>query len=196
MFETIRADLRQMRKHNVVRAGGRGQYVKLLLQPATIAVMTYRFGRWARQMPVPGLRHLLLVCAMIVRYPVEILTGVHISPGADIGPGFNVHTPYGVFVAPVKIGRNCTVQHGVVITYSTRRIGDNVYFGPGAKVAGRCSIGNNVVVVANSVVLADVPDDRMAVGIPARAVFPRGKTLDFADAPNGTAAHAAGIEES
>jgi serine O-acetyltransferase len=182
MFDTIRADLGQMLKHNVVRHGGAAQYAKLLLQPTTIAVLNYRLGRSLRSVRVPVLRQLLIIIAAIIRYPVEILTGVHISPQADIGPGFGVHTPYGVFVGPIKIGRNCVVQHGVVIGYSTRRIGDNVYFGPGAKVMGPCTIGDNVVVVANSVVLADIPSDRIAIGIPARATFPRGRTLDFDDA--------------
>jgi serine O-acetyltransferase len=171
-----------MLKHNVKRGGGGAQWPKLLLQPTTIAVLNYRFGRWSRRIPIPGLRHLVVVMATVLRYPVEILTGVHIAPGADIGPGFGVHTPYGVFVGPTTIGRNCVVQHGVVIGYSTRRIGDNVYFGPGAKVMGPCTIGDNVVVVANSVVLADIPSDRIAIGIPARATFPRGRTLDFDDA--------------
>src|SRR5688572_3610273 len=148
-----------MLKHNVKRGGGRGQWPKLLLQPTTIAVLNYRFARWSQSIRIPGFRHLPMMIAVVVRYPVEIFTGVHISPRADIGPGFGVHTPFGVFVGPAKIGRNCVVQHGVVIGYSTRRIGDNVYFGPGAKVMGTCTIGDNVVVVANSVVLADIPSD-------------------------------------
>ncbi len=179
MLENVRADLHQMGKFNV-GPGWMNQHVKLLLQPATLAVLSYRFGRWSRAFPVPGIRHLLVAISAVVRYIVEIMTGVHISPDADIGPGLNVHTPYGVFIGAVKIGKNCVVQHGVVISYSARRIGDNVYFGPGAKVMGACTVGNNVIVVANSVVLADVPDNRMAIGIPARASFPRGRTLSFA----------------
>jgi serine acetyltransferase len=49
-----------------------------------------------------------------------------------------------------------------------RSVGDNVYFGPGAKVIGRAAVGNNVRVVANSVVMTDVPDDLTVVGVPAR----------------------------
>src|SRR5439155_7335899 len=67
-----------------------------------------------------------------------------------------------------KIGRNCVVQHGVAITQGVRSIGDNVYFGPGAKVIGGAAIGNNVRVVANSVVMTDVPDNLTVVGVPAR----------------------------
>jgi serine O-acetyltransferase len=96
------------------------------------------------------------------------VTGVEISPRAEIGPGLVVHTTHGVFIAETRIGRNCVVQHGVAITNGVRSVGDNVYFGPGAKVIGRAAVGNNVRVVANSVVMTDVPDNLTVVGVPAR----------------------------
>ncbi len=46
-------------------------------------------------------------------------------------------------------------------------IGNNVDIGTGAKVLGNIRIGNNVVIGANAVVLTDVPDDSVAVGVPA-----------------------------
>jgi serine O-acetyltransferase len=69
---------------------------------------------------------------------------------------------------------NCVIQHGVAITNGAGRIGDNVYFGPGAKVIGRANVGNNAVVVANSLVMSDVPDNTTVVGVPARIRLPRG----------------------
>jgi len=50
-----------------------------------------------------------------------------------------------------------------------------VYFGPGAKVIGHARIGNNVVVVANSLVMTDVPDNTTVIGVPARIRLPRGR---------------------
>jgi len=93
---------------------------------------------------------------------------VQISPRADIGPGLVVHTTHGVFIAETRIGRNCVVQHGVAITHGVRSVGDDVYFGPGAKVIGRAAVGSNVRVVANSVVMTDVADNLTVVGVPAR----------------------------
>ena len=49
-------------------------------------------------------------------------------------------------------------------------IGDNVYIGPGAKIFGKISIGNNVKIGANAVVLKDAPDNAILVGIPARNI--------------------------
>jgi serine O-acetyltransferase len=47
-------------------------------------------------------------------------------------------------------------------------IGSHVYIGAGAKVLGRIVIGDRARIGANAVVLADVPADGTAVGIPAR----------------------------
>jgi serine O-acetyltransferase len=186
MFENLRADLRRAREINV--GPERSALLKLLLQPTTIAVVTYRFGHWVTKCRIPVVRQVLAVVAMFSRCFVQVLTGVNICPDAKIGPGFVIHTPYGVFVGPTKIGRNCVVQHGVVISYGTRRIGDNVFFGPGAKVIGNANIGSNVVVVANSVVITDVPDNTTVAGVPARMRLPRGKTLMHGEgsvSPNG-----------
>jgi len=46
-------------------------------------------------------------------------------------------------------------------------IGNNVDIGSGAKLLGPIKIGNNVLIGANAVVLCDVPDDCIAVGVPA-----------------------------
>ncbi|MCY4127119.1 MAG: serine acetyltransferase, partial [Pseudomonas sp.] len=45
--------------------------------------------------------------------------------------------------------------------------GNNVDIGTGAKILGDIRIGNNVVIGANAVVLVDVPDNCIAVGVPA-----------------------------
>jgi serine O-acetyltransferase len=51
-------------------------------------------------------------------------------------------------------------------------IGNGVYIGAGAKVIGAITIGDNVTIGANAVVLKDVPDNHVAVGVPA-VVKPR-----------------------
>lgn len=49
-------------------------------------------------------------------------------------------------------------------------IGDNVDIGAGAKLLGAITIGNNVHIGANTVVLKDVPDNSVAVGVSARII--------------------------
>lgn len=50
-------------------------------------------------------------------------------------------------------------------------IGNNVYIGPGAKIFGKITIGNNVTIGANAVVLKNAPDNAVMVGIPARNIM-------------------------
>ena len=86
----------------------------------------------------------------------------------------------------VKIGKNATIYNGVTIglkhdtDIQGPTIGECVYIGTGAKILGAIKIGNNVSIGANAVVLTDVPDDSIAVGIPAR-IIPRKSTPEKAD---------------
>lgn len=173
MFENLRADIRQARMMNV-DSGWWSQNLKVFMQHGTLAVINYRFRHWVAGSRIPVLRQLLSGIGLVTGYCVASITGVDISPAADIGPGFVVHTAHGVLVGAVKMGANCVVQHGVALTYGTGTVGDNVYFGPGAKVIGHANIGNNVVVVANSLVMTNVPDNTTVIGVPARIRLPRG----------------------
>ena len=49
-------------------------------------------------------------------------------------------------------------------------LGDNVWLGAGAKVLDGVRIGSHVVVGADAVVTADLPDGAIAAGVPARVV--------------------------
>lgn len=74
-----------------------------------------------------------------------------------------------------KIGKNCTIGQCCTIGGRTGHggppsIGDNVYIGPGARLLGGFTVGNNVVIGANAVVISDIPDNCMVAGVPARIV--------------------------
>ena len=80
-------------------------------------------------------------------------------------------------------GRNCNLSHQVTIGVSRRgaragvpTIGDNVYIGPGAKIFGALSIGENAAVGANCVVTRDVPASGVVVGIPGQVISYEGST--------------------
>jgi serine O-acetyltransferase len=96
-----------------------------------------------------------------------------------IGPGLRIfHTGDFLHVKPkCKIGKNCTLLPGVVIGNKNLEddgswaiIGDNCYIGLGAKIFGQVTIGNNVVIGANSVVTKDIPDNCVVSGIPAKII--------------------------
>ena len=90
---------------------------------------------------------------------------------SHVGGGFYIQHGFCTIVAPCKIGRNCWVNQGVTIGYSNATdcpvIGDDVTIGAGAKVLGKCVVGNRVKIGANCVVVKDVPDDCTVVGVPA-----------------------------
>lgn len=75
----------------------------------------------------------------------------------------------------VVIGKNCHIDQCVTIGGTSKKIevpvlGDNVYVGAGAKIIGPVVIGSNVVIGANAVVLSNLPDNCVAVGIPAKVI--------------------------
>ena len=79
--------------------------------------------------------------------------------------------------AGARIGKNCQVNVDVVIGTCRGKapvIGDNVYIGPGAKIFGGITIGDNVAIGANSVVNKDVPSNVTVAGVPATIVSHRG----------------------
>jgi serine O-acetyltransferase len=175
MFENLREDYRRVasRRHGPLKRA-----LLLLFNYGFIAVAVYRFGRFARGVRVPVLGFLLRVLYFVAKTLVEILFGIWIDVSSNIGPGFYIGHFSGIFIHG-DLGRNCSVGQGVTVgakgagkSDGWPSVGDNVYIGTGAKVIGRIRVGNNVVIGANAVVVKDVPDDSLAVGVPAR-VQPR-----------------------
>jgi serine O-acetyltransferase len=75
----------------------------------------------------------------------------------------------------VVIGIDCHIDQGVTIGGTSKKIGvpilgNHVYAGAGSKILGPVTIGNNVVIGANAVVVSDVPDNCLVVGVPAKII--------------------------
>jgi serine O-acetyltransferase len=106
------------------------------------------------------------------RYAIDIPFRTVIGPGLYIGHGFGI-----VVNADAVIGSNCNLSQGVTMGQANRgprkgacRLGDRVYLGPNVSVVGNLSIGNDVAVGANSVVVHDIPERSVVVGSPGRVV--------------------------
>lgn len=104
------------------------------------------------------------------------------SMGTDLGKGtyFGTvpHFPHGIkgiVIHPsTKIGKNSVIHQFVTIGKKNDEnafpvLGDNVTIGCGAVILGGVKIGNNVTIGANAVVINDIPDNCIAVGVPAVA---------------------------
>jgi len=168
MLDLLRQDLRRDRREE---DGSMRAWLSHLVHPGVQAVVVYRFGRWADRVRIPVLRQLLKAAYHPLGYWSRAVLGVNVPLRAEIGPGLVVHTWGGVFLPSCRIGRNLLVQQGVVIHYDCKGIGDDVYFGPGAKVIRPVRIGSRVKIGANAVVSRDVSDDSLVLGNPGR-IFP------------------------
>lgn len=184
MFDNIKTDLRMASKHNYKGLSGIRVYLAPLGHIGTQAVLLYRFGHWAINLKIPIVGKLLFIFYLPIKYLFNLWPGINIPTHADIGPGLVVHTWNGVYVPCCKIGRNAYFQHGVVVNYDCKGIGDDVYFGPGAKVIREVRIGNRVKIGANAVVTKDIPDDCTVAGVPARIVSGPGSNGDASGDPD------------
>ncbi len=153
--------------------------LEVCVRHSTLPVIAYRFGHWTLGVRIPVIGLLLRIVGLFFRKFVEVFTSVHIDVHAEIGPGFVIHSVYAINLGKTKIGKNFTIATGCLISHACRGIGDDVYFGPGAKLVGDAKIGSNVVVAANSLVLTDVRSDMMVMGVPARIKLPGGRPQRF-----------------
>lgn len=109
-----------------------------------------------------------------------------VSRLAVIGAGTIINSQSAVN-ANAKIGKGCIVNTGATVGHDCV-LGDFVHVAPGASLAGetvigeacwigmrsavieQLTVGKGVVVGAGAVVLSDVPDQKLVVGIPAKII--------------------------
>jgi serine O-acetyltransferase len=142
-----------------------------------LSVLLFRTGRAIRNIRFYPLRFILAILHLPFYMFFTLITGIQIPRGCNIGPGLRIYH-FGCLVVHrlTVIGNNCTLRPGVIIGNKNAKVdeapvlGHNVDIGVGAKILGRIRIGNNVTIGANAVVISDVPDDHIAVGVPAKAI--------------------------
>ena len=146
------------------------------------ALLVYRFGRWRYTVRPAILRKLLSVIYHVLYKLIQIITGIELPCEVPIGRNFVIEHSGGIVISGfASFGDDCRIRNGVVVGLSrvdepcAPQIGNDVDIGTGAKVLGNIRIGNGVRIGANAVVITDVPDDCLAVGVPA-AIKPRRKS--------------------
>jgi serine O-acetyltransferase len=110
--------------------------------------------------------------------------GIDIPYNTQVGPGLYIGHYGGIVVShEAVIGADCNINHQVTIgvkcggkNAGTPIIGDRVFLGPGCKVIGGITIGNDVAIGANAVVLEPIPDSSVVVGVPAHVVSNNGSS--------------------
>jgi len=142
------------------------------------ALQVYRFGHLRYRFKNKLVRIVLGVVHLILAKLAEIICGVEIGVSARIGRRLIIeHSGCIVIHGNTSMGDDCIVRQGVTIgnrrlddPFGAPTFGDRVNIGAGAKILGRIQIGNDVEIGANAVVLTDVPDGALAVGVPARII--------------------------
>lgn len=101
-----------------------------------------------------------------------------LHPGARIEGGIFIDHGTGIVIGETaQVERNVSMLHDVTLGGTGKVSGvrhphicEGVLLGAGCKVLGHITIGKNSKVAAGSIVLADVPENTTAVGIPARLI--------------------------
>ena len=137
----------------------------------------------------PHLRHKLYIKFSAIGGELTSIISPEASIGSFdivIGDGCNVLNNV-IFSNSTSIGKGCIVYYNVTITHDCI-VGDFVELSPGATLLGGCHIGSfstigsnatilprvkigkNVIIGAGAVVNRNVPDNCIAVGVPAKVI--------------------------
>ncbi len=154
------------------------------------ALLAYRISHRLKSMGVPFFPRAI---SQLARW----LTGVEIHPSAKIGTGFFIDHGMGVVIGETaEIGDYVTLFQGVTLGGTGKErgkrhptLGNHVVVGAGAKILGGITIGDNVKIGANSVVLKNVAANSTVIGVPGRVIKSQGErlpdaTMDQVDLPD------------
>jgi serine O-acetyltransferase len=118
-----------------------------------------------------------------------MLFGITIGVAANIGQRLTIeHSGAIVIHGCAEIGDDCVIRQGVTIgnrrmdaPFDAPKIGNRVNIGAGAKILGGVTIGDDVSIGANAVVIKDIPAGAIAVGVPAKIIFPKPSSPESVD---------------
>jgi carbonic anhydrase/acetyltransferase-like protein (isoleucine patch superfamily) len=112
--------------------------------------------------------------------------GITIGEGTNIQDNVTVHTTP---TSPVTIGNNCSIGHGAVVHGC--KISDNVIIGINSTILDYAEIHSGSIIGANALVKEGqvIPENSLAVGVPAKIVRENEKELLKAAVANAEQYH-------
>jgi len=155
---------------------GKSALTLILTQQGLWALFVYRVNRGIYKSRILNpLKRILLIFGIVSQKLIEITTGISLPYKAHIGHSCYIGHFGGIIInARSVIGENCNISQGVTIGVSGRGesrgvpiIGNNVYIGANAVLAGSITIGDNVIIAANSLVVKSVDSNTTVMGVPA-----------------------------
>lgn len=169
----------------------RSELEVLLCYPGLHAVLMHRVAHrlWGSGLILPA--------RMLSQFN-RALTGIEIHPGARLGRRVFIDHGMGVVIGETSVvGDDCVIYQEVTLgagadarkgaqTRGKKRhptLGNGVVVGSGAEIQGPIYVGNNVQVASGSIVLKDVPDNSVVVGVPGRVIYRNGVKVEKEEVP-------------
>ena len=175
-FERLKEDINSFMTRD---PAARSKIEVVFCYPGYHAILFYRFSNaaWRRKWFLVG---------RWISHLGRFLTGIEIHPGAMIGRRFFIDHGMGVVIGETsEVGDDVTLYQGVTLGGTSLEkgkrhptLGNGVIVGSGAQILGPLNVGEAARIGANAVVLQDVPKGATMVGIPAKIVMGRDKTLE------------------
>lgn len=171
--QDLREYIAQDLERNDVKLGGAKSRLLIYLNPRLRFTRNLRYYEYYSNQPQNIFNKIMRLWHYYVHKKLSYKLGYTIYKN-NFGPGV-CFCHYGTLVVnkDARIGKNCRIHVGVNIggyNGGVPVIGDNVYIGPGAKIFGGITIGNNVQIGANAVVNKSFPDNVVVAGIPAKII--------------------------
>lgn len=149
-------------------------------KPGFRALAVYRFGVWRMRIRSKLLRVPFSIAYRLLFSHVRNHYGIEIPHTAKIGRRLHIEHQNGIIIhGNASIGNDCYIRQGCTLGNKSLSnvndapdLGDHVNIGAGAKLLGKIKIGSGSSIGANAVVLIDVPEGSLALGIPATIKFP------------------------
>lgn len=177
VFQLIQSDYKKYKKY------GGNFFTIVFFTQGFWALFQYRWAHSIyRALHIPIIRQILLLLFLLWQKIIEIITGISIPASVQIGHSCYIGHFGGIILnAKTVIGNNCNISQGVTIGISGLEahrgvpvVGNDVYMGANAVIAGKISVGNHVLVGACSLVNSTVPDFSVVLGVPAIIISQKG----------------------
>ncbi len=174
-FKKAREDIKAVKERD---PAARSSLEIFFLYPGVKALRMYRRANFFY-------RHNFKFLARLISQSCVRKTGIEIHPAATIGKRLVIDHGVGVVIGETaEIGDDCLIYQGVTLGGTGKdlgkrhpTLGNNVMVGAGAKVLGPFKVGDNARIAAGAVVLAEVPENSTATGVPARIVKINGERV-------------------
>ncbi|MFM6191612.1 MAG: serine O-acetyltransferase [Planktothrix sp.] len=147
-------------------------------KPGFQAVVVQRFGVWRMQIKSLIFRAPLSFFYRMFYRKIRNTYGIELPYTVVLGRRVIVEHQHGIVIhGNSVIGDDCIIRQGVTIgnryldqPFEAPKLGKRVNIGAGAKILGNVTIGNDVCIGANAVVISDIPSGQTVVGIPAKII--------------------------